>query len=311
MTDTDQLRRLLTAEHWRALEWFDERGGLEIRWPAPLHGDLHLVNRAKGIHKPAGWQYALSVRETLSGEYDDKKPQFHDDGTWRYEYHQEGDAPAERDDSYTNRGLMTCLRDGVPVGVLRQTQGKPNVRYEVLGLALVKGWNEGWFTLEGLAPGTLARRGLTAGLAEGRDVQAGPESPQSDVDARERIKQDIVRRRGQAKFRNTLIDAYSESCAVTASHCLDVLEAAHIYPYRGDHTNEPSNGLLLRADIHTLFDAGKLTVDPEHYTVRVSSTLAGTEYEVLNGKRLALPDAKKDLPSRAALEWHVENVFRD
>ena len=73
-------------------------------------------------------------------------------------------------------------------------------------------------------------------------------------DNRARVLRAIKERRGQASFRKKLIRRYGGKCVVSACDLRDVLEAAHIWPYRGTNDNHPSNGLLLRADLHTLFD---------------------------------------------------------
>src|SRR4051794_34906426 len=92
-----------------ALEWFHSRRGVEIAWPAPspVPSMQHVVTSAKGIYKPTGSDLALSVRQTLNGPYADRHPITRDDGTWVYAYHQEGHDPDQRDDEFTNRGLMT------------------------------------------------------------------------------------------------------------------------------------------------------------------------------------------------------------
>ncbi len=87
-------------------------------------------------------------------------------------------------------------------------------------------------------------------------------------DARDRVTQDIFRRRGQGEFRNKLLARYSERCVVTGCLIVDVLEAAHIDPYRGGGTNHEENGLLFRADIHTLFDLNKIGIDPVTLKIR-------------------------------------------
>lgn len=142
----------LTQGHRDALRWFDERTGKEISWPPPMPDGTHLVNRPKGIHKPSGWRHALSIRETFSSPYGDRDPVRRGDGGWTYDYFQEGAKPEERDNYFTNRALMACRRDGVPVAVLRQTRTRPNARYLVLGLALVRDWQDGYFRLESLPP---------------------------------------------------------------------------------------------------------------------------------------------------------------
>lgn len=128
--------------------------------------------------------------------------------------------------------------------------------------------------------------------------------PSSVEDARERVFAAIVRRQGQPAFRQILLRAYRGRCAITGCALEEVLEAAHIHPYMGTHTNVASNGLLLRADIHTLFDLGLLRVDHRTLTVVTSNALEGTEYADLNGKKLAMPLLAVDNLSAESLDWH-------
>jgi len=121
-------------------------------------------------------------------------------------------------------------------------------------------------------------------------------------DARRRIQCTIVQRRGQPKFRKQLLKAYQNRCAVTGCAVTSLLEAAHIRPYQGDHTNVVPNGLLLRADIHTLFDLYLLWIDPDTLTIRLSSELEGSEYAALEGKALRLPLKLEDRPNAEALK---------
>lgn len=128
--------------------------------------------------------------------------------------------------------------------------------------------------------------------------------PSSLDDARVRALRQIVLRRGQPAFRQILLEAYGGICAMTGCSVSDVLEAAHIRPYRGPETNHVTNGLLLRADIHTLFDLGKITVDEESLEIRVDPTLMGTDYQDLGGNRLKLPSDPLLRPSATALRDH-------
>ncbi|EOB3111711.1 HNH endonuclease, partial [Yersinia enterocolitica] len=89
-------------------------------------------------------------------------------------------------------------------------------------------------------------------------------------------------------------------CALT-----ELLEAAHIHPYKGAHTNVVSNGLLLRADIHTLFDLGLINIDPDSLNVCISEKLVGTDYEYLKKLRVKLPIKNIDSPNHDALKWHL------
>ena len=87
----------------------------------------------------------------------------------------------------------------------------------------------------------------------------------------ERVWKQIAQRRGQRPFRDALIQSYQQTCQVTAFTGVDALEAAHIVPYQvgREQANDPTNGLLLRADIHTLFDLALLKVDPSTLRVRI------------------------------------------
>ena len=129
----------------------------------------------------------------------------------------------------------------------------------------------------------------------------------SDADARTRVRRDIVARQGQSHFRDALMRAYEGRCAVTGCDSPYALEAAHIRPYRGEHTSVISNGLLLRADIHTLFDLGLLAVNPATLTIVLSDWLPGTHYEQFQDASLTSPNNPGLHPSRALLaerwEW--------
>ena len=73
--------------------------------------------------------------------------------------------------------------------------------------------------------------------------------------------QTVFPRIGQGAFRILVTEAYQRRCAITGEKTLPVLDAAHIKPFAQDGPNRTSNGLLLRQDLHTLFDKGYLTVD--------------------------------------------------
>jgi hypothetical protein len=127
--------------------------------------------------------------------------------------------------------------------------------------------------------------------------------PDSDYDGRQRVYQQIVRRRGRGKFRSGLLDAYAGQCAITGNSAAEVLEAAHLIPYKGPKSNTAGNGLLLRADIHTLLDLQLLAIDPVARTVVLSPRLHHTEYQALSGIPLREPTSPSYRPSQAALEY--------
>jgi putative restriction endonuclease len=129
-------------------------------------------------------------------------------------------------------------------------------------------------------------------------------NPASVRDGREWVLSAIVRRRGQAAFRASLLAAYNSTCPITGCKVEALLEAAHIIPYLGATTNHIQNGLPLRADIHTLFDLQLLAIDPKSLTVLLSPSLLGSEYTPLSGKAIGLPAQVMHYPSREALQAH-------
>ena len=106
--------------------------------------------------------------------------------------------------------------------------------------------------------------------------------PKNADEAREQIAASIAGRRGQQGFRQKLLHTYKK-CLVTGCDAEDVLEAAHIQAYSENGTFEVSNGLLLRADIHTLFDLGLITINTADMTVITAKALKNTMYGDLNG----------------------------
>lgn len=120
-------------------------------------------------------------------------------------------------------------------------------------------------------------------------------------------------RLGQGTFRVLVTEAYNRRCAITGEKTLPVLEAAHIRSYSEGGPHKTINGLLLRRDLHTLFDSGYMTVTPD-YHVEVSPRIRvefdnGKEYYALHGGSLILPANPAEHPGREFLVWHNEKVF--
>lgn len=124
----------------------------------------------------------------------------------------------------------------------------------------------------------------------------------------------LVRPRlGQGSFRMLVTDAYRRRCAITGERVLPVLAAAHIRPYAEGGEHRVDNGLLLRTDLHTLFDRGYVTVTPQ-YHLEVSRRIQtefnnGEEYYRLHGRQIVVPDNPAEHPARSSLEWHNETKF--
>lgn len=126
--------------------------------------------------------------------------------------------------------------------------------------------------------------------------------------------QTVYPRIGQGTFKVLVTEAYHRRCAISGEKTLPVLEAAHIRPYSLDGPHDTRNGLLLRKDLHTLFDRGYITVAQDLH-VEVSKRIKedygnGREYYAFHGKKLVeMPDEFAERPSLDFLRWHNESVY--
>jgi putative restriction endonuclease len=121
-------------------------------------------------------------------------------------------------------------------------------------------------------------------------------------------------RLGQQAFQAVVLDTYDRRCAITGTRIRPVLQAAHIRPVAAGGEHRIDNGLLLRSDVHTMFDRGYLGVDP-HNRLQVSPRLRdefgnGEQFYAGAGEVIALPVRQADRPQREFLEWHMEEIFR-
>lgn len=168
----------------------------------------------------------------------------------------------------------------------------------VQGKAYSTGNDDGaalWDQLDGVAAG-----GVVPGLADHHQARFG--EPML-----------IAPRLGQGAFRVVITELYGRQCALTDGRVLPALDAAHIVPYAEGGSHSKTNGILLRKDIHSVFDAGYATLDSDYRFV-VSQKVRevfnnGSEYLRLHGTRLRLPPNPLDHPDRAALRWHNDQRF--
>lgn len=109
-----------------------------------------------------------------------------------------------------------------------------------------------------------------------------------DSSNRKRVQSAIWSRRGQGKFREDILTEFNRRCLLTGENCEDVLEACHIIPVAKEGEDKTSNGLLLRSDIHTLFDELRMSINPDDGIVVFSSDALpkGSQYRRLNGKKV-------------------------
>lgn len=303
----------LEARHLRALQWFEQNAGLEFNQrPFDVGLDIKVTSLQKGIWKPAGIPYAVSVVQTHKGIYDDQDPIFFEDDSWKYFYHQQGKSAADFVDPthlYANAALFECMSDRVPVGVIIPAANGSG--YQVLGLAMVEGYAHGYFELVGpvalssdaVGDGAEARTALSVAVIE---MPFGDFDPNAEQDSRLRVIAAVHRRQGAPRFRKALLHAYQGRCAMTQYDAPAALEAAHIIPYRGPQTNHPTNGLLLRADMHDLFDLGLIAVEASTMRIRLAPDLEGTMYEPYEGEPLWLPRDTVARPNFEALDRHFQ-----
>ncbi len=121
-------------------------------------------------------------------------------------------------------------------------------------------------------------------------------------------------RLGQRAFQAVVLGAYDRRCAITGDKIRPVLHAAHIRPLPAGGEHRLDNGLLLRSDVHTLYDKGYLAVDPKHRLL-VSPRLRdefgnGERFYASAGRRIALPSRRADRPNQEFLEWHIDEVYK-
>jgi putative restriction endonuclease len=277
LTTLEALPQNIDAKHRAALSWFQSAEGKEVGWAEITEGTGFPITTQKGIYKPAGNPFVLSIRQAEGSAYGNMPIETSADGAWSLEYFQEGHDPATVEKHFTNRALFACRDAGVPLGVIVQTRRKP-ATYRIHGLAVVTGFANGYFRLQQFA------RGSTATIEAAAQIE-----PVGLDDARKRINVAIALRQGSGAFRTQALAGFDGRCAISNSDAHEALEAAHIVPYLGAHTNILKNTLLLRADLHTLFDRQLLDIDPASLRVRLAAPLKTSTYGVLDGAQVRLP----------------------
>jgi hypothetical protein len=296
--------------HVEALEWFQANAGRVFPdRPRNVGLPIAVTDPQSGIWKPRGTDYAVSVLQTHKHRYPDMPPYFVQ-GTWVYQYHQEGEAAEGPYERYANRALMQCKADGIPVGVVLPAPEAGPRAYKVVGLGFVDRYEEGYFVISG--PAEVSDTGFLLGEAPPEETlqlitfAAEDSAAYEGVGEKQRVLASVVRRQGQPHFRRQLLMAYDGRCAMSEYDAEDALEAAHIDPYSGPGSNSVGNGLLLRSDMHDLFDLGLVAVDTSHQVLLLGDKLGGTRYESYAGRRLHLPNDRKLWPSTDRLDHHRE-----
>lgn len=293
------------VEHARVLAWFVEHAGevgarpWRVGGKSVVPGVTIPIVAQRGIHRPSGWTLALSVTATASSMYLDGKPTMIDDSTWVLPYSAHAGSDGSGDSSRWNRALCMNIEQRVPVGVF-VPEGSA---YRNLGLAMVESYDQG--------SDTFLLRGPVSASSEWGVWDAEPGEVLTTASA---LREDgeyapalIRRRREQDAFRERLLVAYSSRCAITGYDAAEALQGAHILAYSGRSSQKVDNGLLLRADVHLLFDRHLLSIEPVHLRVRLAKRLRGTAYWGLEDAPVVIPQRQADRPAfeKLAVHWAV------
>jgi putative restriction endonuclease len=178
---------------------------------------------------------------------------------------------------------------------------------------------------ESWSPNIVVGKGFDANDGEGLELWAAVQqrleftqamkSPDSGSDGSKFGPPVLIEPRlGQGSFRIKVTDAYERRCAITGERTLPILDAAHIRPYGADGgSHRVQNGLLLRTDIHRLFDRGYVTISEDH-RFEVGRRLKdefenGHDYYALHGCNVRPPSTTSAIPDQDALEWHRNERF--
>lgn len=295
----------------------------EVNHQAKYEG-FPIVGAAQGICKYANSEYALSIKQTLETGYADIKPISLPNGGFLYAYHQQGDGTKDKLEKLAyNRALYKNVEDQIPIGIWYQTKpkGRGGAKYLIYtGLPIA--WIDGFFIIVipsetgeiedsffEMSPRELLNIILEQQiLMDTYFVAQEPElfDPNRVIDERKKVMRHIVQRQGQPIFRKSLLTVYEGVCSVTGCDVLNTLEAARITPYWGDNTNKIQNGLLLRCDIHNLWNYGMIYVDSSTMTIVLHPDLQDGYYGELQGKKLKLPKNSSEYPAKSALDAHRE-----
>ncbi len=294
-----QIRRA-AFEHVRVLQ---ERHGDRLPYRVIAAGfqfegeRITLLNPQAGIHKPRQMQHVLSVKTVFhdgSGRlhYDDQRTAvqqvFECDEAVDYSFRRGGSHLTP------NQWLRDAQRHGIPVLYLL---GVAKGMYQPI-VAFVSEWN-----------GAAESIKLVFADLEDRDYATVP-----SLEVRRYTTMTVKRRLHQATFRQAVLSAYGNRCALSRLPELRLLDAAHIVPDKDEKLGQPTvtNGLPLSKIHHAAFDANLIGVDP-HFRLHVSSVLTSQQdgpmlqaLKDLDGKSLHLPKRKKDYPDSDRLHQRYQ-----
>jgi putative restriction endonuclease len=292
----DPISSVPESKYRKSLEQIREWEG-EIVLASRLQADIPGFKAFKGIYKPAGSSHALWIRQTKRGVYPDKDPEFQPDGSWSYLYSPESQEGRVDESLSTYKGLIQCMKDGVPVGVFRQTEDiAGRTAYRVLGLGSVEGVVGNHFVIKGEPINETAKP-----IPEGATV------PFTPFDFSPGPVEEVIRKLRERRFTSIIREIYHERCSLC-----EVGYRMHVIPVKEKGiVNDVRNGLLLCSNHHALFDGFAWTFDRE-FRVLVTEDGDFRESALANhlleweGKRLPnLPSSQVNYPAAEAIDWRL------
>ena len=320
----------LVPDEFRAVwSWFlDMEGKAIARLPMGDHAPEGLpvkVCSQRGIHKPAdsdlahGWpngrSYALTIHSAAGGRYHDQVI-YRPDDTWTFDYDEQVTEQGRERKWDHNSPLMNCLEDGVPVGVIvGQRHG-----YVVMGLAFVERYDPGTgrFSLHGPVNERTDDRKqfysfVDTDLSEKDRRRLEELKRLSLLGGDERLREFTrqVRRERQRQFSREVFAAYGGRCAISDVGVADALQAAHIDDYRSRRSQIVQNGILLRADLHLLYDANLLGIKPGSHEIVLADSARVEPYRRLVEDRpvLRMPGNPALRPDDDLLDVHYQHYL--
>ena len=325
----DRACSLVPSEYVQAWEWFLREEQRGVLWKSLPHrtkatspqypfrltidSEPFPVSRDSGIYWPGRGRvkhpvektFALSVHNSTNGPYSDVPPLYLEDGTWVFKYSSQSTSVENWRDQDYNQKMINCMECGVPVGVFFAT----SAGYKVLGLAFVERYEpeNSWFVLHGPVHKGGPDARFFPDMTYMKDAPVDVEFSGAPADDEDEVRYALRRERiGQQRFRDQLLAAYTGRCAVSGCNVDEALEAAHIENYSGPQSQVVSNGILLRRDLHSLFDAHLISFELVRgdYQLCGSYLLQHTDYAVFAGSVLREPDEHRLRPSARFLEAH-------
>lgn len=319
----DRALKLVPPEFEEAYQWYsDMEGSIIPRLPfgpgAPKLSVPMKISAQRGMHSPdygslpSGGtdkqKYVLSAFiARKSAIYCDADVVEHPDGTWTIEYGCQTPTPGKRATDRSNEYMMNNLRDGVPIAFMTPAEKG----YLVRGLAYVEAYNllTGTFTLHG--PVSLEKKGVNfyswLALDDLNEGERDTLRKADDFDGEAFVAVQAMRRKHQDAFRENVLKAYDGKCALTDVSTPNVLQAAHIDSYAKSKSHAVTNGILLRADVHLLYDAHMLTIRPDSGQIVVSDWVREPMYRDLDGRKMRFPKNRDYCPDEQLLEIHFQS----